>query len=1228
VSAALQDRNLLFGIVALQLDFVTRDQLVAAMQAWVLDKKKSLAQLLVERDALTPARRIMLEPLVEEHVRQHQGDPQRSLAALSSADDARQALQAIDDPDLQDTLRTLSIPAAPAAPRDGATIEPAAATGVRFRILRQHAKGGLGVVFLAHDQEVNRQVALKEIQSRFARDPDARQRFELEAEITGGLEHPGIVPVYGLGRYDDGRPYYAMRFIKGDSLKEAVDAFHAADKQDRDATERDLSLRQLLRRFIDVCNAVDYAHSKGVLHRDLKPGNIMLGKFGETLVVDWGLAKATGKNDPTKNDPTIATDPKEAPEAPLTPSSGSGAPTQMGSAIGTPAFMPPEQAAGRLDLLGPASDVYSLGATLYYLLTGKPPFERSNILATLDSVREGRFPPPRVANPAVEAPLNAICLKAMAREVGHRYESAAALRKDIENWIADAPVSAWREPFAVKARRWLVRHRVLATTSLVALLLGAGFLGVLAVVTSAANEKLAGANEDLALLAEKERTARKKAESEREAADIARHEASTQRYHRLVNGVAKRLESPTAGWTWESLADLRAAGELDTPSRSSEELRSAAAKCLAGTDLRAIGTLGEGTSPSWLAFSPDGKLLAVAASRAKAFLFCTVSVYEVATRKLSRQLSFSPSLALTDPNTRLSVPDGVRQLAFSADGKRVMVGTRSGWIHLWDLNGDAKPISWQAHPKEFRELLVDKNNDALITSSAEGVTRWALSPPGKKLASFPCPAGGVIDSIALDPGNESLLTACGGTPRQGVFLDPKTLTPLAGRTSIAWNFGDFVSFFPSGKTFAMRESDRILMGGIEPDDKLRPFTDQGEEHLHVGHLGCLRIHPDGNVLASTGNSDVDRSFKLWEAASGTLLLAQGIGGSQSEVQFRFSPDGRTAAVTADDRVILHEFRTSTFARFGPIQASPVLGATFGDQGRSVAMVTQTAGPAKGQVTRNERPSPGWKSVASIEWPLAQGLAFMPAGPGYAVRENPTRVLVSPRGEAGDRQPWPVKNAEILKFSRDGDSLWAVLEASEVVRWDTKSGKPRSRWSNLGTSFLTGRSALHSLAVAKRWAVAGGRDGAVRVFRTDDGQLHKQWASGSPAGIEAIAIDDDERLIATGNQNGEVRILSLPDGRPIVSLPTSARCINALSFGKGLDSQTLAVASKDGRLHLWKVEKELFTPILTYRTAKEPLQVEFSSDGKEMMYLARGECAVRIWAMDALRRELRDMNLDW
>ena len=165
----------------------------------------------------------------------------------------------------------------------------------RYRILRPHAEGGLGAVFVANDEELHREVALKEILERHAHNTENRLRFLLEAEVTGGLEHPGIVPVYGLGQYEDGRPYYAMRFIRGESLKSAITQFHLADNPDRDPGERALSLRRLLTHFVDVCEAIAYAHSRGVLHRDLKPANVMLGKYGETLVVDWGLAKPLGR---------------------------------------------------------------------------------------------------------------------------------------------------------------------------------------------------------------------------------------------------------------------------------------------------------------------------------------------------------------------------------------------------------------------------------------------------------------------------------------------------------------------------------------------------------------------------------------------------------------------------------------------------------------------------------------------------------------------------------------------------------------------------------------------------------------------------------------------------------------------------------------------------------------------------------------------------------------------
>jgi len=342
----------------------------------------------------------------------------------------------------------------------------------RFQIVRPHARGGLGEVYLAQDVELRRPVALKRIQQRFVRDSANKERFVREAEITGKLEHPGIVPVYGLGIDAEGRPYYAMRFIRGETLKEAVDRFH---KTVFTAGERSLELRRLLRRFLDVCNAIDYAISKGILHRDLKPANIMLGKHGETLVVDWGLAK------------TIGRDGHAAAQDSLPPVAGHRAieHTQEGLIVGTAPYMSPEQAEGRQDELGPATDVYGLGAVLYALLTGRAPVEASDVHAILERVRRGDIVPPHQVA-AVPRPLSAVCMKAMALRPEVRYPLPRDLAEDLEHWMADEPVSARKDTWSERQARWMRRHRTTAQTAF-------GALVLVAVVSVGASVMIQGA---------------------------------------------------------------------------------------------------------------------------------------------------------------------------------------------------------------------------------------------------------------------------------------------------------------------------------------------------------------------------------------------------------------------------------------------------------------------------------------------------------------------------------------------------------------------------------------------------------------------------------------------------------------------------------------------------------------------------------------------------------------
>ena len=220
----------------------------------------------------------------------------------------------------------------------------------RYVVVRPHAKGGIGKVSVALDVQLNREVALKELLEEHLEKRDSRSRFLVEAEVTARLEHPGIVPVYGIGLNAQGEPFYVMRFIKGESFKEAVQQFHKG--RGPRSGRSSLRFQQLLRSFVNVCYTIEYAHSRGVIHRDLKPSNVILGKYGETLVVNWGLAKCVGKHEKR-----VVQD-----EATIRPSSHSGSTdTIAGFAVGTPAFMSPEQAEGETSHIGFASDVYGLG---------------------------------------------------------------------------------------------------------------------------------------------------------------------------------------------------------------------------------------------------------------------------------------------------------------------------------------------------------------------------------------------------------------------------------------------------------------------------------------------------------------------------------------------------------------------------------------------------------------------------------------------------------------------------------------------------------------------------------------------------------------------------------------------------------------------------------------------------------------------------------------------------
>ncbi len=389
--------------------------------------------------------------------------------------------------------------------KDTSLVERMRAAGVRsrYRLLGEVARGGMGAILKIWDDDLRRALAMKVVlSSEDARngetppvDPKTLGRFLEEAQITGQLDHPGIVPVHELGIDSSGRVYFTMRLVKGEDLRAVFERVHAGDLE--------WNQTRALGVMLKVCEALSYAHAKGVIHRDLKPGNVMVGKFGEVYVMDWGLARVLGMADkhdlrfqsaPLSSVSRVNTEWREVregtPDSPLI--------TMDGDVMGTPSYMAPEQARGDLARLGPHSDVYALGAMIYHLIGGEMPYvprdSRVSARTILSALLNG--PPRSIAELAPHAPaeLIAICEKAMHREIASRYSDVGGLASDLRAYLEGRVVRAYETGTWAETKKWVQRNKPLASSIAAAVLAVAG--GAFAFAFKA--KEAADARDDLA----------------------------------------------------------------------------------------------------------------------------------------------------------------------------------------------------------------------------------------------------------------------------------------------------------------------------------------------------------------------------------------------------------------------------------------------------------------------------------------------------------------------------------------------------------------------------------------------------------------------------------------------------------------------------------------------------------------------------------------------------------
>jgi eukaryotic-like serine/threonine-protein kinase len=1009
-----------------------------------------------------------------------------------------------------------------------------------YELLREVARGGMGVVFCAWQRSLNRQVAIKMMLAGEFASPEFVKRFRQEATAAASLQHPNIVAIHEVGEYE-GQYYFSMDFVEGKNLSELVKS-------------GPLSPRQAARYLKSIAEAIHYAHQKGILHRDLKPSNILIDPLDQPRVTDFGLAKQFNS------------------ESEL---------TLTGQTLGSPAYIAPEQAFGRVSEVDARSDIYSLGAVLYHLITGRPPFQGQTLHQVLLQTQSVEPVPPRRLNPGVPDDLQTICLKCLEKNPAKRYETARELGEDLGRFLLREPIVARPIGPAGKTVRWCQRR------PMVAALAGAV---VLLMIALAVASSIAAWRTELARRAE----AREREQIGQANLRLAQANRSLQESVTILE-LQRAEQSFHSGDANMGLAQLAVVLRRD-PSNHIAAERILSALLHRNWVLPVGEILRHPSFVSSVAFSPDGQNLATACEDGYARVWqmhARVPLVKLRHSAHVRGVCFSPdgkrlATACQDHKVRIwdwraaellvepmSHDAWVYSVAFSPDGQRVVSASQDLTARIWSASTGALERILRGHTEEVHQAVFSPDGRLIATASYDHSARLWNAETGEPVGvplRHPSQTHAVM-GVCFSPDGKRLATAS----RDGtaficrVDTGAPVLEPLRHTEGL-----NSVQFSPTGRTIAITGFDNTvrLWDAQSGQPISQPFR-------HLEQVNQAAFSPDGSLLATAGD---DLTVRFWDVRPGQML-EETLRHNSTVNSVEFSRDGkRLVTASYDGTARVWDVETGLPLTAPMPHGSNVQSASFSPDGQFVV----TAGDLSAWIwdAKKGEHAKGPFTHASGLW----AASFSPDG---------TRLLTA--SADGTARVWNINSLQpvalplqhsnqVLKarFSPDGTRIVTASMDHTARIWDAIAGAPI-------TEALQHSDEVVEAAFSPdgRRVVTASKDNTARVWDARTGKLLGQVLRHLRT-VHSVAFSHDGLRLVTGSADHTARIWDALSGEPLTVPMEHDREVLDVSFSP--NDQRVVTVSEDRTARLWDLETGL--PLSEPLRHSRPICVaQFSPDGK-------------------------------